>query len=557
MRWASLSVVSLALTGLLSHAPQTALAASVDLPELGQETTLLLGEERRLGNQLARELFQSPQYISDIVLEEYVASIWSSLVQAARQTGALSPDLDQAFAWRILLLRDPSINAFALPGAYFGLHLGLVALVNQPGELASVLAHEMSHVTQRHVARMLRQQDQSSNWLIMAAAIAIAAAAQKNGTLAQASVIGGQALAEQKQLNFSRDMEREADRMGWQVFEKAGFAGPDFGHMFDKLERANQLNDNGLYPYLRTHPMTQERQADITARVLSWKPATHRINGTNGTNGANGASGANIRTANTPNEWVGLCMAARAQVLLSNTVEDRDTWGRRVHHTHTEKQSAPQQAAALYGAIFSYVQNPHEADDEEAPAQALQHWQMLQRLMGSSTASASLKPYVDALEAEWVLRHPSFQPARTALKPSLAFRLDPSRASANPSRMPLVLWAQLQLQTPTPASAQAVADRLSTWFLTHPHDAQAAQILARAWDVLGQTGRSLRVQAQADLAYLNPQAALNHLLAARDALHVAANQPKGKIDFAEESVVDSLIRQTQQQITRLETAASR
>src|SRR5690606_24440449 len=162
--------------------------------------------------------------------------------------------------WELLLGRDRSVNAFALPGGYFGLHLGLVAVVSTPDELASVLAHELSHATQRHISRLVAQQDRVTP-LAIGSMILGALAASRSPDAAQALMVGGQALAVQNQLNFSRDMEREADRIGYGLMAPAGFAPQGFVAMFDKLQQANRINDNGSWPYLRSHPLTTQRLA--------------------------------------------------------------------------------------------------------------------------------------------------------------------------------------------------------------------------------------------------------------------------------------------------------
>lgn len=140
--------------------PGDALGSS--LPNLGDGAGMTPHAERRLGDRIARELYHDPDYVDDAVLMEYVQGIWQPLLAAARQRGELTPELDDAYAWQILLGRDRTINAFALPGAYFGLHLGLVGMVTSRDELASVLAHELSHVTQRHIARKMAQQSQQA-----------------------------------------------------------------------------------------------------------------------------------------------------------------------------------------------------------------------------------------------------------------------------------------------------------------------------------------------------------------------------------------------------------
>ena len=115
-----------------------------------------------MGDRIIRELYRDPDYIDDPVLVEYVQTQWLALLAAARARGELSPELDERFAWEILLGRDRTVNAFALPGGYLGVHLGLIGVVATRDELASVLAHELSHVTQRHISRLITRQNKQT-----------------------------------------------------------------------------------------------------------------------------------------------------------------------------------------------------------------------------------------------------------------------------------------------------------------------------------------------------------------------------------------------------------
>jgi predicted Zn-dependent protease len=214
------------------------------LPSLGDGSELPAASERRLGDRIAVSIFRDPDYIDDPVLGDYVQSIWQPLMGAARARGELSNELEERFAWNVMLVRDRSVNAFALPGGYLGVHTGLIAVVSSADELAAVMAHELSHVTQRHISRLMSQQQRQMPWVI-GAMILGALAASKSPEAANVAIVGGQALAVQGQLNFSRDMEREADRVGFGVMVDAGFQANGVGGMFEKLQQASRLNDNG------------------------------------------------------------------------------------------------------------------------------------------------------------------------------------------------------------------------------------------------------------------------------------------------------------------------
>ena len=137
-----------------------------------------------------------------------------------------------------------------------GVHLGLIGLVATRDELASVLAHELSHITQRHIARLNAKQAAQAPWML-GAMILGALAASKNPEAANAVIAGGQAVSAQNQLNFSRDMEREADRIGFGVMADAGFDTRGVGSMFEKLQQASRLGMLGELAASIAHEVNQ------------------------------------------------------------------------------------------------------------------------------------------------------------------------------------------------------------------------------------------------------------------------------------------------------------
>lgn len=231
------------------------------LPDLGDASQAVLSpqQERRIGERAMRDIRQDRNYDDDPELTQYLNDLGYRLVAA-------SPDPGQRFEF--FALKDPTINAFALPGGFIGVHTGLILAAQNESELASVLAHEIAHVTQHHLARMIASQKQATLPSLAALALAILAA-RSNPQVSQAAIATAQAGAIQSQLNFSRENEREADRVGLTILEKAGFDPRAMPAFFERLQRATRLYANNAPAYLRTHPLTYERIADLENRVQS------------------------------------------------------------------------------------------------------------------------------------------------------------------------------------------------------------------------------------------------------------------------------------------------
>lgn len=238
-------------------------ASGQALPDLGDASSATLSPlmERRMGESIARDIrLREPAYLDDPEVQDYLRTLGARLVAASE--GARHD-------FEFFALRDPSVNAFALPGGYIGVHAGLVALSDTESELASVLAHEIAHVTQRHIARQISDQEKLSV-PVMLGTLAAILAARSNPDLAMGAVVAAQGIAVQRYLNFSRDFEREADRIGLQALSGAGFDPRAMAVFFEKLQRATRVMDDGSMPgYLRTHPMNTERIADAQNRAAA------------------------------------------------------------------------------------------------------------------------------------------------------------------------------------------------------------------------------------------------------------------------------------------------
>ena len=508
----ALAAVLLAVGGGLSTA-QTASAqngpAAVSLPSLGDNSELAAGAERRIGDRIAASIYRDPDYIDDPVLWDYVQSLWQPLMAAAIARGELHAELQERFAWEYFLIRDRTVNAFALPGAYFGIHLGLVGVVSNQDELAAVLAHELSHVTQRHISRLLTQQSRQAPWVI-GAMILGALAASKNPQAASAAMAGGQALALQTQLDFSRDMEREADRVGFGVMTDAGFEGRGVTGVFEKLQQAARLNDNGAFPYLRSHPLTTERIAEAQSRSqLSSKTPP--------------AFPADAAEA-TPSIKAGVLhamMAARARVLVepgTDALRALSAEAKRASASVVEAGGPSldlRQAATLYAGAFAAAKLR-----DFGAAQALTERLRL-RVAGNPAAIRVLD--LLALEVDLMAGKTPMQ--ATALK-----------LSPDSSRAEVLLGGRALLVA---GRAPEVSERLQTWVSAHPRDASAWQLLGLAYAAQGQGVRAIRADAEARFAQLDYTGALDRFRAAQ--LMMRSNP--GSADFMEGSIIDTRARQ--------------
>ncbi|HEY0064004.1 MAG TPA: M48 family metalloprotease [Telluria sp.] len=217
--------------------------------------------ERKLGEEIMRDIRRNNDYLNDEAVLEYLNNFGSGLV--AGYPGARGETNADFFFFAV---RDPQLNAFALPGGFIAVHSALLLAAQSESELASVLGHEIGHVSQRHIARMIGQQKQDV--LIPLAAMVLAAlAARSSSDAAMGVFMGGQGLAIQRQLNFSRDAEREADRVGFQIMAGGGYDTSGMVAFFQRMQVASRAYSDLVPAYLRSHPLTTERISDIQARI--------------------------------------------------------------------------------------------------------------------------------------------------------------------------------------------------------------------------------------------------------------------------------------------------
>ena len=446
------------------------------LPDLGDasQADLTPVMERRIGESIMRDIsLHEPSYMEDSEISGYLKRLGSRLVAQSSAAG-------QGFEF--FVLRDSTINAFAMPGGFIGVHTGLILAAQSESELASVLAHEISHVTQRHLARQIGLQSQAQLPMLLSLAVAILAA-RSHSDVAAGAMMAGQAAGIQHQLSYSRDFEREADRVGLQLLERSGFDVRSMASFFLRLQKSSRLYDNKAPSYLLTHPLTTERIADIENRLqdLPYKQV--------------------------PDALDYLMVRAKIQASEGTPADAVAEFSAQVRdHKFINEVSA------RYGLAYAqWRAKNYQAAEQE-----------ISELRRQKTDSAML----EGLAAELCMSRKDAAGALKILKPAIA-RYPQERSLA---------YAQVEALLAAGESQQAL--RATTDDLQiYPSDLRMHDLQAKTYATLGQ--RLQQHRALAEVYALRGQ-----LLAAIEQLQLA--QKAGDGDFYEHSTVDSKLRELKQ-----------
>lgn len=249
---------------LLAGSPAGA-EESIRLPDMGSPADQVLSrsEEARLGRQIMVSVRASGRVIDDPLINEYINDVGSRVAARANDGG---------HRFTFFVIDDPAINAFALPGGYIGVHTGLIEATRNEHELAGVMAHEVAHVTQRHIARALHANQRQSivSTALMLGAV-LAGAAGAGGDAVQGLMGVAQGTAVQQRINFTRANEYEADRIGIEALAEAGFDPHGMASFFEVLSRQSPVSLEARVPeFLRTHPVTTTRISEARARAANY-----------------------------------------------------------------------------------------------------------------------------------------------------------------------------------------------------------------------------------------------------------------------------------------------
>lgn len=514
-------------------APSPTPSPAAGLPALGETATDALSgaAERRLGRSIFEQLLRAGVVHDDPEAQDYLQVQASRLLSAALARGELGAEaglLPEDF--RFFLVKDPSINAFALPGGYIGVHTGLVVQSARESELMSVLAHEIGHVTQRHIARLFGQQRQSSGVMIAAALLAaIAAASSPDAAMGIVSL--GQTVAVREQLAFSRDAEREADRIGLLLLEESGFAPEAMAELFNKLSQAGRYYESAAPSWLRSHPLTLERIADVQARLQ----ARAVPSGPRGPEPSDSLEYAWIRQRLAATADQSVNGLARSATLLATQRAD------------PVFSSAADQARLAYGQAWIAL-----GQGDSAAARAFIDQSMNAAAQADNAArtkgGADAGPGIEVLaQPFWALAkarawQQSGQPADALTEVEAALLASP-RSIATRALVRVAITVELDLGRALPALTRA------RWLSTHwPYDAEAWRLHAQAAAAASRLTEAHAAQAERYVLQGGLAAALEQLALARKAAGTASGSGD---QFMSLSRIDARIGQLRQEMLRL------
>ncbi|MCM5570659.1 M48 family metalloprotease [Burkholderiaceae bacterium FT117] len=477
---AALVAAALALApplGLAQPAPSAA-----NLPRLGDAAAdeLSPAMERRIGEQIVRDMHRERVIADDPEITDWLNDFAERLASTTTAAG---------HSLELFLVRDGTLNAFALPGGFIGVHSGLIVAAQSESELASVVAHEIGHVTQRHIARMLARDRQTS--VVMLASLVLAAlAASSNPQAAMGVASLGSTIARQQMLGFSRDAEREADRIGLDMLIEGGYDANGMVGFLGRLQQAGRLYENGAPDYLRTHPVTSERMADIQNRLRD------------------------TRYRQRPDSTEFLLVQARLRALADGSV---DALARAAATFERQlRNRTVNEAAGWFG--LATVRNAQRDPDGARAA------------LAEVRSRIGPHPFVERLAAQIEL---------DAGLPGRARAIAEAALAQQPSNRALIrVRAQALLAAGRHRDA---ADALGKAVEIHRGDATLWRLLAEAWSGAGDPARAHRASAEHFALLGGLPAAIEQLRRARQA---------GTLDFYTGSQVDARLRELQQEYLR-------
>jgi len=331
-----------------------------ELPELGStfDSLISAADEKKIKFQIMQQVYSSNSVIRDPEINDYLGNLGKQLINA----GTIEKPQINFF-----LINDKSINAFAMLGNVIGVHSGLLFAANSESELASVLGHEIAHITQKHLLRLFDSQSKNSYKSFLAVAIAILTA-RSNPQLASGAISAASASETQNILDYTRSNEKEADRIGLQILDKAGYDTRGFIDFFSTMQRYNNFTTGPAPSFLRTHPITNDRISDIQDRLKDYKYIQKK------------------------NKLEFYLAKSKLKALLGNYLDIID-----IFNNEIRMRRFINEAAAYYGLTYSYLRHNKLIEAREA-------FDVLKKLNDES-------PMIDQLQATLLIKEKKYQEA--------------------------------------------------------------------------------------------------------------------------------------------------
>lgn len=473
-------------------------AQDIRLPDMGSPADAILSKstEAQIGRAIMRDIRQSGMVVEDPQVAEYINEI-------GHRISAQTNDGDHQFTF--FVVDDSRINAFALPGGYIGVHTGLIEASRNEDELAGVLAHEVAHVTQRHIARAIHassRQSMLSTALMLGAMIL--GAAGGSGDAVQAGIAVAQGTAAQQQINFTRSNEHEADRIGIGALAEAGFDPNGMASFFEVMSRQEtSAPDLRIPEFLRTHPVTTDRIAEARSRAAKYEQ---------------------VKSKDTPNYGI-----ARARIL----VDSYDTPEKAVAYFERRPYAA-QNDMERYGRAVAYQRN------------------------GQHREANRIFEDLIAKDQKVIAYHIGLAETQLALEDYRASEATFSRAvELFPRNVPLVIhYAEALLQVGRAAEAHTILlDLLNN---VPPTPAQV-RLIARAADEAGETAESFYYMAEFRLMIGDLVGGIGFLrqaLALPELQEIQRARFEARIDFIREFMSEEQLKQLQRSRSTSTTASN-
>jgi len=485
---------------LLLVSPGLVLANPMNLPDLGSPSDAALSKDReaQIGRMVLRQLRDAGKVVEDPLVDEYIQGLGHRLAGHAHEGD---------FRFRFFVVDDGAINAFALPGGYIGINRGLIDASRNESELAGVVAHEIAHVTQRHISRSIAASQRTSMVAAAAMLAAIVLGAAAGGDAAMGAMALGQSYAIEQQIAHTRANEYEADRIGIGVLASAGFDPEGMPRFFEVLQRRYGSAQAGVPEFLRTHPVTTSRIAEGVSRARQLE-----------------------RPENVEDSLSYTLTKARLRVLSSSTPEAARRWFedeiRRQDEPHAGLEYGLALAATRQGqsdlAALSF-----QDKRERYPEVIHYHIGLAQAYMASGDRDVALEIYANAVRLF-------------------------------PRNLPLVVhYSEALLSANRPAEAHRI---LLDMLNNVPPTPEQIRLIALAASASGEVAEAHYYMAEYHIVNGNASLAVNQLrtaLAAPTLNPVQRARFEARIDWIMDNVPDELRRELERQMRRPEGTASR